>query len=70
MDELKKKTMKIISELERDMVDRIKTAQDTSEGLDLMSRNAKVMELLEQLDNAFTEAKQRTGKKKGGIWGK
>ena len=69
MDELKKQVMKVISEMERDMVERIKTAQETGEGLDLMSRNAKVMELLEKLDNSFTEAKQRQGKKKKGWLG-
>ena len=65
MDELKKQTMNIIKNMEQDMVDRIKTAQDTGEGIDLMSRNAKIMELLEKLDTAFIEAKVRVVNNKG-----
>ena len=69
MDELKRQTMKTIKEMEQDMVERIKTAQESGEGIDLMSRNAKLMEFLERLDNAFTEAKLRTvNKKKGGYF--
>ena len=70
MDELKNKTMECIESLEKDMVDRIKHAQDTGEGIDLMSRNAKVMELLRKLDIAFIEAKARVPKKKGGLFGR
>ena len=66
MDELKKQTMEIIENLEKDMVDRINKAQETGDGIDLMSRNAKVMELLRKLDTSFIEAKARLPKKKGG----
>ena len=69
MDELKRQTMKTIKEMEQDMVERIKTAQESGEGIDLMSRNAKLMEFLERLDNVFIEAKLRTvNKKKGGYF--
>lgn len=68
MDELKRQTMDILEMLEKDMVERIKHAEESGEGIDLMSRNAKVMELLRKLDNAFIEAKQRTANKTKKGW--
>ena len=66
MDELKRQTMEILKLLEQDMVERIKEAEKSGEGIDLMSRNAKVMECLAKLDTAHTEAKLRTSNKKSG----
>ena len=69
MDELKKKTMSIILKLEQDIVERINKAIEKDEGIDLIGRNAKLVECLNELDLAHIEAKQRS-KKKGGIFGK
>lgn len=70
MDELKTKTMSIITNINNDWVQAIKKSDEDGTPLDLSETFAKFSERLQQLDVAFIEAKQRVknqGKKKA--WG-
>jgi len=59
MDELKKKTMNIITQINNEWVDAVREAEENQVGLDILDLPAKFAQHQEKLDLAFAEAKER-----------
>lgn len=57
-----------MNELNQDWVTTLKEAEKSGEGIDLSAMVSKVSQHQAQLDDKFSEARQRMTKKKG--WGR
>jgi len=69
MQELKSKTMSVITQINQDWVDALKEGEK-GDGVDLSEVFGKFSANVEKLDQAFREAMERLGgKKKKGMWG-
>lgn len=69
MNELKKRTMEVITSINTDWVTALKDAEEKEKGIDLSEMMGKFVEHMKRLDNFFQEATERVGSKKKGWLG-
>jgi len=63
---LKKEVMDIIKDLNNDWVQALREGAENNEGVDMSDMFGKFSDHMAKLDEKFSEAVQRSGKKKGG----